>query len=65
MGIGDKIKHAAEEARGKIKTKTGEATGNDRLKAEGTVEQADAKLKTAGDKAKDAEKDAKDKLDGT
>lgn len=54
MGIGDKMKNAAEEAKGKIKAKTGDATDNRDLQAEGETEQSVAALKQAGEKAKDA-----------
>ena len=54
MGIGDKISNAAEEAKGKAKEGVGEATDNDRLKAEGHADQASANLKQAGEKVKDA-----------
>jgi uncharacterized protein YjbJ (UPF0337 family) len=58
MGLDDKIKNAAEEAAGKVKEKTGEATGDRDLQAEGAGEQASANVKQAGEKVKDAAKDA-------
>jgi len=54
MAMGDKMKHAAEEAKGKVKEATGRATDNESLEAEGRADQAKADLKQAGDKAKDA-----------
>ena len=54
MGLGDKIHNAAEKLRGKGQEATGEATGNDRLKAEGKGRQIKADLKQAGEKVKDA-----------
>jgi len=54
MGIGDKMKNAAESAKGKIKEKTGDATDNEDLQAEGQAEKSVADLKQAGEKAKDA-----------
>jgi uncharacterized protein YjbJ (UPF0337 family) len=57
MGIGDKLKNAAEEAKGKAKKKTGDATDNRDLQAEGQGEKSVADLKQAGEKAKDAFKD--------
>ncbi|WP_113719744.1 CsbD family protein [Arthrobacter dokdonensis] len=54
MGLGDKIKHAAEKAGGKGKETAGEATDNDRLKAEGKADQVKADMKKAGDKVRDA-----------
>ncbi|WP_111766800.1 CsbD family protein [Nakamurella deserti] len=56
MSIGDKIKHAAEEAVGKVKETTGNATDNESLKAEGQADQASANAKQAGDKVGDAAK---------
>ena len=57
MGIGDKLKNAAEEAKGKAKEKTGDATDNEDLQAEGQADKTVADLKQAGEKAKDAFKD--------
>ncbi|MDF9749047.1 CsbD family protein [Arthrobacter sp. NPDC056886] len=54
MGIGDKIENAAEKAGGKAKEAAGNATGDDRLKAEGQTDQAKGDLKQAGEKVKDA-----------
>ena len=54
MGMGDKMKNAAESAKGKIKEKTGDATDNKDLQAEGQAEKSVADLKQAGEKAKDA-----------
>ena len=53
MGLGDKIKHAAEKAGGKGKEAAGKATGDERLKAEGQTDQAKANLKQAAEKVKD------------
>ena len=54
MGIGDKMKNAAESAKGKVKEKTGDATDNEDLQAEGQADKSVADLKQAGEKAKDA-----------
>jgi uncharacterized protein YjbJ (UPF0337 family) len=54
MGLGDKAKHTAEEAGGKLKEGAGKLTGNERLEAEGKADQAKADLKQAGDDVKDA-----------
>ncbi len=54
MGLGKKIRNAAEKVSGKSKEATGDATGNDRLKAEGKGDQTKADLKGAGEKVKDA-----------
>ena len=57
MTMGDKIKHAGEEALGKAKEATGKATDNKDLEARGQGDQAKANVKQAGDSAKDAAKD--------
>lgn len=54
MGLDDKIGNAAEKLGGKGKEATGEATGDDSLKAEGQGDQAKGDLKQAGEKVKDA-----------
>ncbi|MGK3951876.1 CsbD family protein [Microbacterium sp. I2] len=54
MGMGDDIKHNAEEMKGKAKEAVGDATDNERLQAEGQTDQAKANLKKAGDDIKDA-----------
>ncbi len=53
MGMGDDIKHNAEDLKGKAKEGIGEATDNDRLEAEGQGDQASAKMKKVGDDVKD------------
>lgn len=52
--MGDKISNAAEEAKGKVKEATGQATDSGTLEAEGKGEQASANVKQTGVKAKDA-----------
>ncbi|GAA5195435.1 CsbD family protein [Microbacterium jejuense] len=54
MGLDDDIKHNAEDMKGKVKEKVGDATDNERLQAEGMADQASAKVKKAGDDVKDA-----------
>lgn len=54
MGIGDKAKHAAEEAAGKLKEGAGKASDDEKLEAEGEADQSRANLKQAGDDVKDA-----------
>lgn len=61
MGLGDKIQNAAQEAKGKVKEGVGDATDNERLQAEGVGDQVAANVKQAGEKAKDAWKDATDR----
>lgn len=60
MGLDDKLEHAAEEAKGKVKEGVGRATDDERLEAEGRGDQASANVKQAGDKAADAVDDVKD-----
>lgn len=57
MSMGDKIKHAGEEAVGKVKEATGKLTDNESLEARGQGDQAEANVKQTGDDAKDAAKD--------
>ena len=54
MGLGDKIENAAEKMTGKGKEAAGDATGNDRLRAEGQADQAKGDVKQAGENVKDA-----------
>jgi uncharacterized protein YjbJ (UPF0337 family) len=54
MGIADKAKNAAQDAVGKVKETVGEATDNDKLKAEGKKDQAGASAKKTGENVKDA-----------
>ena len=57
MGFGDtsdKVEHKGEEVAGKIKEEFGDATDNERLEAEGQVDQSSAKAKQAGDDVADA-----------
>jgi uncharacterized protein YjbJ (UPF0337 family) len=57
MGSEDKLKNAAESAKGKVKETAGDVTDNENLQAEGQKEKTVADLKQAGEKAKDALKD--------
>lgn len=57
MGLGDKIRNKVQEATGKIKEKTGDATDNERLQAEGLKDQAVADAKQAAERIKDRTKD--------
>ena len=54
MGLGDKISNAAQEAKGKVKSTTGEATDNRDLQADGQKDQTGANFKQAGENVKDA-----------
>src|SRR3569623_1472304 len=62
MGLDDKMRNKAKDAKGKAKEATGAATGNDKLKTEGRDEQGRAKAKEAGRHAKEAGKSVKDSL---
>src|ERR1700722_2658332 len=57
----DKIKGATNEAIGKAKQGVGEATGSDRLKGEGIVQEVKGKGQKAVGDAKEATKDAVNK----
>lgn len=57
MGIGDKIKHVAEDVKGKVEEVAGKVTGDEKLEAEGKVDQSKADLKKAGENVKDAVKE--------
>lgn len=48
-----------DEVKGRIKVAAGELTGDNKLKAEGQVDKASAKVKDAVDKTKDALKGKK------
>ncbi len=54
MSGGDHVKNAAEHAMGKAREAVGEATDNDKLKAEGKTDQTKASLKQAAENVKDA-----------
>jgi len=54
MATADQARNKAEELKGRAKEKTGEVTGDDKLRAEGKADQAGADLKQAGEKVKDA-----------
>jgi uncharacterized protein YjbJ (UPF0337 family) len=60
MGLDDKIKTDATDAKGKVKEATGSATGDDSLEAEGKGDQSEAKVKEAGRHAKEAAENVKD-----
>ena len=57
----DKIKSTANEAIGKAKQGTGEATGNERLEGEGVIQEVKGKGQKAMGDAKEATKEAIDK----
>jgi uncharacterized protein YjbJ (UPF0337 family) len=54
MSAKDKAKNKAQEMKGQAKEKTGKATGDKDLEAEGQADQVKGNLKNAGEKVKDA-----------
>jgi uncharacterized protein YjbJ (UPF0337 family) len=54
MGTENKAANKVTEAKGKIKKKAGQATGDTGLEAEGRAEETKGDLKQAGEKIKDA-----------
>jgi uncharacterized protein YjbJ (UPF0337 family) len=54
MGTDDKARNKAEELKGKAKEGIGRSTDDEELEAQGRVDQAEADLKQAGEKVKDA-----------
>jgi uncharacterized protein YjbJ (UPF0337 family) len=54
MSTEKKAEGKADEVKGKVKKKIGEAAGNDRLIAEGKGDQVKGDLKQATEKVKDA-----------
>ena len=57
MGVDDRIENTAEDLKGKTKEAAGKVTDNERLEAEGKMDQAKADLKNAGEDVKDAFRD--------
>ncbi|WP_082553041.1 MULTISPECIES: CsbD family protein [unclassified Phycicoccus] len=54
MGLTDKLDNTKDDLAGKAKEATGKATDNERLEGEGKADQAEADVKQAGEKVKDA-----------
>jgi uncharacterized protein YjbJ (UPF0337 family) len=54
MGMGDKLRNAAQKLRGKAKEAEGRAANDPVRRDQGRGDQAVADLKQAGEKAKDA-----------
>ncbi len=57
MGADDKIRHAVDETKGKVKEGVGKMTDNPDLEAEGKADQAKADVGQATENVKDAVKD--------
>ena len=60
MGLGDKISNKSGEAKGKAKEAAGDLKHDGDLQEEGRADQASAKTKQVGEKAKDVWKGASD-----
>lgn len=58
MGIGDKIRNAAQDATGKLKEGTGKVFDDEEMEAEGKVDQVSADVRQAGENVEDAWRDA-------
>ena len=54
MGGKHKMENKAEELKGEVKEKVGDATDNEQWQAEGKADQTKGNLKQAGEKVKDA-----------
>jgi uncharacterized protein YjbJ (UPF0337 family) len=54
MAADEKTQAKTEQAKGKIKEAAGRTVGNERLTAEGRIDQAKGDARTAKEKAKDA-----------
>ncbi|WP_131745496.1 CsbD family protein [Frankia sp. Cppng1_Ct_nod] len=57
MSFTDKVRNKVEQLSGRMKEKTGHATDNKDLEAEGRSDRTKANLKDAGEKTKDAFKE--------
>jgi uncharacterized protein YjbJ (UPF0337 family) len=58
MGTDDKLRNQGEDLKGKAKETIGRATDDEELEARGRADQTKANVKQAGEKVKDAIKDA-------
>jgi uncharacterized protein YjbJ (UPF0337 family) len=54
----DKLRNQGQDLKGKAKESIGRATDDEELEAAGRADQAESSLKQAGEKVKDAIKDA-------
>ena len=57
MGASDKIEAGMDKLKGKAKEATGRMTDDEKLVAEGKIDQAKGEVKSAAEKAKDTAKD--------
>ncbi|MFC0531914.1 CsbD family protein [Phytohabitans kaempferiae] len=60
MSFADKARNKAEQMKGTVKERIGDATDNERMQAEGAKERTTAKAKQAGEHVKEAGRDASD-----
>lgn len=58
MSAGDKMEAGMDKAKGKIKEGVGKMTDNEKLEAEGKLDQVKGDVKQAGENVKDAARDA-------
>jgi uncharacterized protein YjbJ (UPF0337 family) len=58
MATDDKLRNKGEDLKGKAKETIGRATDDEELEAQGQADQTKSSLKDAGEKVKDAIKDA-------
>jgi uncharacterized protein YjbJ (UPF0337 family) len=58
MGTEDKLRNQSQDLKGQAKEAVGRATDDEELEAKGRTDQSKANLKQAGEKVKDALKDA-------
>ena len=58
MATDDKLRNQSQDLKGKAKESIGRATDDEELEAAGRSDQAKSNLKQAGEKVKDAIKDA-------
>jgi uncharacterized protein YjbJ (UPF0337 family) len=64
MGTKDKASNKVLNLKGKVKETVGKVTGNEDLEDEGRVDQAEAALRDAAEKAKDAVSKVKEAITG-
>jgi uncharacterized protein YjbJ (UPF0337 family) len=57
MSTEDKLKNAAEKAKGVVKETAGKVTGDESLEREGELDRAKGDLKQSGEKIKDTLRD--------
>ena len=57
MGVGDRMENTGEDVKGKAKEAAGKVTDDERLEAEGKMDQAKAGMKNAVEDVKDAFRD--------